>query len=390
MEQEETVEYENEGLDAEIEAAENMAEDFAQPGDEDYDENLKYESVEQTHERTLKALKETQEPQQGQNAGDGRKDQSKEPEKQPQGKSDNQNQQVDIPAPDRFRAEAREAWKTAPRALKEEYARAIQDLESGQTKKLREIHDIKVQSETVVNAIAPWTKEWAAKGISPHQGVALLAQTHERMLENPAKEIARLIADNGLSVADIQAVVDGGDGTGGNGQGMAYDITRDPKFIALQERLDSYDNERHQQMAKAETDKIIALRDFTDEAGNKPYGNILDTEFLQYAQPLVNALRTPPRDAEGKFTGGPPMSLEDAYKKAYFTWQHETGKTPQISAPSHQPSINGTHARKPAEPVAMRPRNKPVGATPVSNGAQGNLHETVEQTMERLKRNNWQ
>jgi hypothetical protein len=204
-------------------------------------------------------------------------------------------------------------------------------------------------------------------------------------------KISQLTLENSteITLEDVQAVFDGGEGAQGTGRGMEVDISKHPQFLALQNRLDSWDNERRQSLVQSETDKIIALRDQQDQAGNKPFQFILEPEFLRYAQPLVSALRTPPRGPDGKFTG-PPLGIEAAYKKAYFTWLHETGRASQVIAPSHQP-INGTNApRRQAEPVSMRPRNKPAGAMEVSSQNSADFrHETVEETVARLRQNNW-
>lgn len=375
-------------LEQQVEAGKAEAAEFLQPGDEDYNEDLKHETVEETHKRTIAALKAKDESTQTDGADPGNKDQKA--QKQPTANDNTKQQQIGaIPAPDRFTAEAKAAWAKAPRALQEQLGKTIRDLEIGQQQKLRQIHELKTAAETIVQAVKPWVKDWATRNISPGQGIALLARTHEKMLENPAAEIARLIKDNEITLEDVQAVINGGDGAQGAGRGMEYDITKHPEFVALRQRLDSYDNESRQNLVKAETDKIIALRDQQDQAGNKPYGFILEPEFLRYAQPLVSALRTPPRGPDGKFTGGPPLSIEAAYKKAYFTWLYETGKAAQLAAPRNQP--NGTNApRQRAEPVSMRPRNKPVGAAEVNSRNSADFRgETVEQTMERLRKNGW-
>lgn len=311
--------------------------------------------------------------------------------KQPAG----QESQEQIEAPKRFSQEAKEAWAAAPKVLKEEYQRAVRDLEAGQQSKLREIHNVKAQAETIVNSIQPWVKDWAASGISAPQGVALLAKTHERMLADPEKECARLIMDNKCDFAKVQAHLNafqqgtelpsGAANTGGNG--YQIDIAQHPQFQALQKKIEQYDNEIRQQTVRAETDKIRALRDIVNADGTKPYGEILNPEFLQYAHPLVSALRTPPRGEDGRFIGGPPMTLVDAYKRAYHAWLSENGNAAQTSATSTQLQ-NSQQVRKPAQPVSMRPRSVPVGASVVSQNEDQSrfLHETVEQTMARVLR----
>lgn len=295
-------------------------------------------------------------------------------------------------APNRFSLAAKEAWKTADPVLRKEYAKAIQDLENGQMQKLREIAGIRQEAEAVTNAIAPWSKEWAKDGMSASQGVVSLIQTHEKLIENAPAEIARLIKDNGTSIQEVQAVMEGRAPSGtGNGQGYNQDISQHPKFQALQNQFNELNNHISQQSAeataKAETDKLKELRDFVDENGFKPYERILDPAFIDAAQPDVNALRTPARDAQGRFVAGSKIpSISEAYIKAYHIWTAKNGITPQRQATENQPSNSVQPQRKPSEPISYRPRKAPSGrGTSLQEGNPADfLNESVEETMKRV------
>lgn len=368
--------------------------DNEEDGDEIISEIL-HETVEQTAERSRKEAVEGKEPTQerGEDSGNQRQG-NKGPELNAKSNGTPQPQAQNagvIQPPQRFRAEAKEAWKNAPRVLQEEYQKAIHDLQAGQTQRLREIHNIRQQAETVVSAISPWAKDWATKGISASQGVALLAETHAAMVDNPAKELARLAQDNRVSAEQIQAYMEGRGGDEGNsGTGYGADISNHPQFVALQSKVNQWENSQRQQTIAVETDKVRALRDEVDGNGNRPYAEILNPAFLQYAQPLVQALRTPPRDANGRFVGAPKLSIVDAYKQAFHTWQAQNGITPQT-----QPTRNQPHSQpqRQARPVSMRSRTAPAGGVP-RGGRNGNTeqfkNETVEETMRRLSANNWQ
>lgn len=388
-----TAGYESEGLD------QPPIDDFVDEHDNEEDDGeeiiseILHETVEQTAERSRKEALEKSNETEGnkQDSGNQREgNQGNQLNAKNNGTPQNQNQNAGvIEPPQRFRAEAKEAWKNAPRVLQEEYQKAINDLQAGQTQRLREIHNIKTAAETVLRGVEPWAKDWAKKGISAPQGVALLAETHANMVENPAKELARLAVDNRVSAEQIQAYMEGRGEEGEGGTGFGTDISNHPQFVALQSKVQQWENMQRQETVKAETDKVRALRDEVDANGNKPYEHILDESFLKYAQPLVSALRTPPRGADGKFLSGPPMSIVDAYKRAYHSWRSENGITPQSNAARNQPS----QPQRKAQPVSMRPRTAPAGGVP-SSRRNGNTeqfrNESVEETIRRLSANNWQ
>lgn len=372
-------------LEQSIEAGEEAAEDFAQPGDEDFNEEVLHESIEETIERTKKALGDKSGTGDGQDGTTDQKAQSSEGQPQAGAAKVTQGGEPLVP-PQRVTADFREWYKTAPPEMQQQFNKIVGDLENGQRQKLREIHEYRQTVEPIFQAVQPWAKDWQTRGISLPQGVALLAKTHERMLENSSREIARLIKDNDVSLEDVQAYLDGREPNGqqnGNGTGYNVNIAEHPEVKALRQELELIKNERVQSQVQLETDKIRALRDTVDANGNKPYEHILSPQFLQSAQPLVSALRTPPRDpATGQFTG-PPLGLVEAYKKAYSYWAHENGITPVTQATSHQ-SRNTQPQRQQAEPVSMRPRSAPSG-TPLDDTDPAKYrNESVEDTMNRV------
>ena len=387
------------GENGEGEYVEEIIEEIIED-DEDPEKALLYETVEQTAERSKKEAQEASKSPDGKDELTGTEAKSKSAEKLVKGQDKQQDaseptQQLGpIEPPQRFTAEAKAAWAKAPRVLQEQYKKTIDDLQVGQQNKLREIHEVRQAAETVLSGVQPWVKDWAKRGITAPQGVALLAETHAQMVENPAKKLAELAIDNGVSVEQINAYITGEGIEGEGGTGFSQDITRHPQFKALTSRLEQLENEKRQEAVRTETDKIRALRDEVDSSGNKPFGRILDPEFLTYAQPLVNALRTPPRGEDGKFISGPPLSITDAYKKAYYTWLSENGLSSQIQATGNQPRLNTQpqQERQLSQPISMRPRSVPVGRSPMSQNGDPNKYryETVEETMARLRAQNWQ
>ena len=381
------------GETGEVGEDEEIFEEIIEEDDNDIEETILHETVEQTIERVKKengveekSLSEEDKP--SRDTNENPKHNATKSKSDQQSSDESTQQEQIIPPPQRFTGVAKEQWAQTPRVVQEQYQKAIQDLEAGQQQKLREIHEVRSQAETIVKAISPWAKDWATQGISVHQGVALLAKTHERMVKNPAAEISRLIKDNGVSLEEIRAVMNGETPQSNGASNNSTDIFKHPEFLSLQNRINQYDNERHQEIAKRETDKILALREEVDSNGNKPYWAIHSREFLDYARPLVAALRTPPRGPDGKFTG-PPMSLLDAYKKAYKVWISENSQPIQAPQNTSQQSVAQTQNRQ-AQPVAMRSRNVPIGRSLVGKSNSENLYETVEQTIARLKNQNWQ
>lgn len=382
-----------------IEELEAVEEEFEEEViDETDEDDILFETVEETAERS-KLEAEAAAGTESDQSSDGAEGET---ENKPAAKSTQQaqepvQQQVNIEPPQRFSPEAKAAWANVPPIVKQEYSRAIQNLENGQRKWIADQTELKRQAETIVSAIEPWAKDWAEQGIAKHQGVALLAKTHEKMVKNPAKTLAELALDNNVTPQQIQAYLNGEvkDDAPLQQQQALQNLDNHPRILSLTKTVEQLQNERDQQIVNAEVEKLKALRDQVDASGNRPFGRILDEEFLKEAKPLVDALRTPPRGADGRFISGPVISLSDAYKKAYRVWLQDTGQTSQESAASqltNQSQPQTQQQRKIAQPVSMRPRSVPAGKTPLgSNGDMSKyLHESPEETVARLKAQNWQ
>lgn len=373
------------------EASAITADDFVQPGDEDFNDEVLHESIEETIERTKKAVSEAEKDDSGEEQPDGGENQEGKAAKE-SGKAKPEAGQQGLEAPQRTTSDFKEWYKTAPPEMQQQFNKIVKDLEHGQLQKLREIHDYRQTVEPVFQALQPWAKDWSERGISLPQGVALLAKTHERMVEDPEGELARLIQDNfsedqvEQALHNISARVRGeapANGSSGTSVGYNQDITKHPEFQSLRNELDLIKNERREAEIASETQKIQALRNEVDADGNKPYEHILNPAFLRYAQPLVTERRTPPRDEYGRFTGA-PKSLVDTYKELYGEWiSFVRPESSTMASASPQP-VQAQPQRQPAEPVSMRPRNAP-GNAPVSNDDPTKFrNESVEDTMNRV------
>lgn len=352
-------------------------------------EEYRYESVEDTIQRIRgeAEAKPSQEGEQGKPSEGSGQDNRQTQAAAPEGQKPAQPSQEAVEPPSRLSAEAKEWFKGADPTAKSEIVKIVRDLENGQRNVLHQIHSVKTEAEQIVQGVAPFVKDWSTRGISASQGIALLAQTHERMLENPAKEIARLIEDNDISLDDIEEVMNGGEPRGSNG--TAPDISSHPQFMALQKQQEYLINRAREEEVKAETDRIKALADETDATGNRPYQHITNPAFLEWATPeRITALRTPPRNEFGQFTGA-PKSLVEAYKEAYGHWKQRIGAALPQTQPSSTP-LATQPKRKLAEPVSGRSRNARVNGTPVDPNFDPSKyrHETVEETVQRIRSQN--
>lgn len=378
-----------------------VSEEIIEESDNELDpeQEILYETVEESIERSKLEIQDEQaqssKDQQNPQAGQQSDQQNNQANQSPENKVEQALEPIS--PPDRFTPEAREAFSKAPRVLQEQYSKAIKDLENGQYQKLRQINERGQAVETIERAIAPWAKDWAARGISTHQGIALLAETHERMVKDPVSEIARLIHANEVNIEDVRAVMNGDATPGQNGSnGAGGDIEQHPKFIALQNQMNSFINDKRRAEAKAVSDEILALRNEVDEFGNKPFEHIASEKFQTEAANLIAQLMTPPRDSSGRFTG-PPLSPIEAHKRAYIIWKQEQGLVTQPgnampTQSQNQPEAQLPQNDKPAQPVAMRPRNVPSGQVPRAQRTDPRqfLNESVEDTMARMRANNWQ
>ncbi len=360
---------------------------------EDLTQEILNESVDETAKRVSAALKEEpaakHEPDPG-HAGTQAQSRARGPDgkflaRQQPATPEAQQQQLaqDVEAPQRFSPAAREAWKVADPVLRQEYAKLVRDSENGQLAKMRELHQVKSQADTIVNAVSPWAKDWAANGIAVPQGVALLAQTHENLIKDPVNTLAQLVKDNGVSIQDVAAVLDGR-APNGAGNGTGLDIERHPVVADLRSQLNRINNQMRQEQERVtveqSTAKVRALADEKNADGSSRYPGILDAGFLQKAQPLVVRLRTPTRGANGETIPG--MDIVEAYKAAH-AYLAPPAHTPQVNLNGNQP------LRQPAQPLLMRPRSAPLGgATPAPEVeiSPAILRETPDETLARLRK----
>lgn len=366
-----------------------ISDEFLTPNDEDFDEELLHETVEDTVIRTRKAQKDqepsNEEAQKGSEGFDNKQAQAK-------------DQQVQKPseeileAPQRLSPEAREWFKGAPAEAKHELVKIVRDLENGQRNAIRQIHEVKTDAETIVSHIGPFAKDWAAKGITVARGVALLAQTHEKMLANPAAAIAELIQDNGITIDDVddvlQGVSTGATPSNSNRTNGNVDLASIPEFKALQDQNNYLINKYREDQIKAETDQIKALAQETDANGSMPFQHILNPAFLKYASvERVSERRTPPRGDDGRFIG-PPKSLTEAYKELYQEWLSEVQAAFPSPVTASQPLVTQSPKKRNSEPLSMRSRNSSMNRPSVSmsDDPERFKFETVEETVARLNR----
>jgi hypothetical protein len=145
------------------------------------------------------------------------------------------------------------------------------------------------ESEDVIKAIRPHMRKWGVRGMSPAQVITQLANAQEILTENRAEALIQLANEADIDLEKLAKVQRGEVEEGGQ-----FNIEAHPKFKALQEKVDSFNNRfqqaDQQQNNQAIESKASEVRRFAaerDALGGQKYQRLSDPSFFQRWKQLV-------------------------------------------------------------------------------------------------------
>jgi hypothetical protein len=145
------------------------------------------------------------------------------------------------------------------------------------------------ESEDVIKAIRPHMRKWGVRGMSPAQVITQLANAQEILTENRAEALIQLANEGDIDLAELAKQQ-----RGEVAEGQQFNIEQHPKFRALQEKVDSFNNRfqqaDQQQNSQAIESKASEVRRFAaerDALGGQKYQRLSDANFFQRWKQLV-------------------------------------------------------------------------------------------------------
>lgn len=264
-----------------------------------------------------------------------------------------QGQQFQIPAPNRLRAEEKEAFHAMPEPLKRAVHSMFKAHEAEFTQAMQRAVARERESQHVTEAVRPYLlahPELTEAGFTESRLVGALVAAHQRLTDPKTQRqaLAELAQQQGLDSNIVQAIL-------GGQQGAAADISSHPEIAALRDRVaraESYQQQVQQQQFNGAVSGIVsemeAVRNEMDASGRYLYPELHDAAFLEGCKPLVSAL----------VRALPGISYGDAFKRAYFTLKGQFGNSPQ-GIQTRLPATNNQQERAQQAAVSVRGRSAP-------------------------------
>lgn len=296
------------------------------------------------------------------------------------GKQQEQTDDPELRAPERFSEAAKRAFSNAPKGVRREIHRAIKDLEGMASRATQEARAEVRKWQPLEEAVGPLAARWARHGVGLVPGVLQLAACQERLTNK----------DYGVRETEIESLCDS----------SKVDIIKlalkrakqsdaDPETIATLERASHsnenshFSNELQTLKSQLEEERLARetapyvsemerVRSEKDPASGRFVRPALQDEaFLESVKPLVlEELRNAPGIGHG-----------EALKRAHDRkWQQMTGE-PWRASQTRIPASNSTNAQRALSAgMSVRGRTAPVTSaidpevpTDVGNGARESL-----------------
>jgi hypothetical protein len=291
-----------------------------------------------------------------------------------------------IPAPNRLRAEEKEAFHAMPEPLKRAVHGMFRAHEAEFTQAMQRTVARERESQHVVEAVRPYLlahPELSEQGFTESRLVGALVAAHQRLTDPKTQRqaLAELAQQQGLGDNIVQAII-------GSGQGGAPDISTHPEIAALRERVaraESYQQQVQQQQFNGAVSGIVSemeqVRNEMDATGRYLYPELHDADFLEGCKPLVSAL----------VRALPGISYGEAFKRAYHTLKGQYGNSLQ-GIQTRLPANNQQTERAQQAAVSVRGRSAPMnGGTstwideiPIED--LGDARRTTQLALENLRR----
>lgn len=274
-----------------------------------------------------------------------------------------QTQQVEQPEqseaiepPASFDAKAKEQWGNTPHSVRQALSKRVKDLEAGYQKAVWQVQQRERDVKSIEESVAPFTKDWAAAGISPAQGLALLCKTHEDMLKNPEATLVDIANKNDIDLSKA-AALQRGESAEGQAQYAQLAPEQAKEISELRKLRETIENERRQQAANAAYSQISAVRDEKTADGSYVYPLLHDANFLNQARPRI--------ELEYGYAqqSGAPIDWGEATKRAY-RFLNPTAVSPAIPQGSEtQPQVQQQPQQPQAQAVSVRSKSSPTDSS---------------------------
>jgi hypothetical protein len=244
-------------------------------------------------------------------------------------KQKEQQQQFEIPPPNRLNAAQKEVFNKLPPDLRRATHEMFKNHEGLVTRAMQQARNAEREAAHVVETVRPYLlahPELQEEGYTEAKLVSSLIAAHQRLTDpKTAKQTwIQLGQQIGIPSQALTQFADGQTGTGA----VQSDISQHPQFRALQERLnqvtsviDGRAKQEYETTVSGIVSEMEAVRNEKDNFGRYLYPKLHEDDFLEQAKPLVSAL----------IKVRPGLGYGEALRQAYATLEGQNGNFSQGS-----------------------------------------------------------
>lgn len=239
----------------------------------------------------------------------GQKSKSKESKAEESEDKQQQQQQSEVAIPVGLDAAERADFVKLPPTQQKAVKRILDSAAAKFTRTQQQLKESLEESEDVIKAIKPHMRAWGLRGMSPAQVIMQLAHAQNVLTENREEALIQLANEADIDLAELAK----------KQRGEVSDVANiemHPKFRALQEQVNSFNN-KFQQAEQQQNNQVIEskaaeVRRFAaekDALGSQKYPRLQDADFFQRWKQLVVRL--------GEIT--PEAEFSERLDRAYRT-----------------------------------------------------------------------
>lgn len=256
-----------------------------------------------------------------------------------------------IAAPATWTVEGKQWFNAQPLEVKKELAKRTTDMERQFHKVTTEAATIKREYSDIDDAIRPFEKEWASRGVSRSQAIRNLVAANayiEKDLKGGLEMIARSYGTSLSELANKE------DGTESNG--AALNTHLQPlmaRIQSLESELQAARQEREGQSRQSVLSELYSVRDETDASGRYLRPELHDENFVSQLGPVYQGLQQ-------SFPSATPREI---LLKAYTALTGKTIEPQRVQAQTqeHREKARQATSSVRGTPAAKRPQETRKG-----------------------------
>lgn len=287
----------------------------------------------------------------------------------------------EIPAPESFSAEAKEAFYKFPKAIRKEVKKRYDDMHADYTRKTQEVAQVYNQAKPVIEIVNKYLPRWGKVGLTPESALSAILATNDQLVDPDPKvrkqAYSELFVNSGLTGQDfIDILEQAGSPLVDKFKGQSTQqapLTEQEKY--RQNWIDSQIQQQYQQQVNTAVSEIQAVRDERDAQGRYLWPRMHDQNVLEgQIKPLASNL------IQQQSQYGQYLSWGDAVKRAYLALYPESA-----TRLADKPNVQQTVRTSPTPRATGAITRTPMKASDIPDS----IEDQIRMSIEELERGNY-